>query len=320
MRADRLIQIIMLLQTRGKIKAQSLAEELEVSRRTILRDIDALSIAGIPVYTDSGHGGGISLHETYRSRLTGLKELELLTLLIADNTRILGELGLSQDATRSFLKLLAGLPSSQRTTIQRVRQRILIDPDWWFHEATPPDFWDSLYQAVFDNQMISIQYLNYQGEHNERILEPYSLVSKSSNWYLVARRDEEFRVYRVSRIQSLKVLDQYFEYELDFDLSSFWKKHSLNFAQTQENYTFVLKVHQKQLTFIKTLLPGRTHVINEEEDWITLQINVISQRFARMLIFELGMDAEIIEPDELKHDMLNRTQNLLEHLMEVMSK
>lgn len=316
MRADRLIQIILLLQTRGKIKAQTLADELEVSRRTILRDIDALSIAGIPIYTDSGHHGGISLDEQYRSKLTGLKEIEALTLFISDNSRPLSELGLSDAASSTFLKLLSTLPIQHRASVDHMRQRILIDPDWWFHESQPAEFWDDLYQAVFDNRKIHVVYETYQGEQAERTLEPYSLVSKSSNWYLVARRDDWYRIYRVSRIQSLRVLDQSFERLSDFDLQSHWQTHSQVFAQQLGEYTFTLKIRPDKMVFVRTLLPGRTQIIEENNgnQWLTVKCHVMSSQFARMLVFELGEHAIILEPMQLKTDMLDHTERIIHHL------
>jgi len=316
MRADRLIQIILLLQTRGRIKAQTLADELDVSRRTILRDIDALSIAGIPIYTDSGHGGGISLDEQYRSKLTGLKELESMTLFISDNSRPLGELGLSDAASSTFLKLLSTLPTQHRASVDHMRQRILIDPDWWFYESQPAEFWDELYQAVFENRHIQILYETYQGEQKERIIEPYSLVSKSSNWYLVARRAGEYRIYRVSRIQSLQLLDQTFERPPEFDLQTHWRTHSKAFAQQLDDFTFTLKIQRDKMVFIRTLLPGRTQIIDDsqENDWITLQIHVMSIQFARMIIFELGESAIILEPTSLKSELIDHAQRVIQHL------
>lgn len=312
MRADRLIQIIMLLQTRGKMTTQTLADELDVSRRTILRDVDALSISGIPIYADGGHGGGVALDENYRSRLTGLKELEALTLFVTDNSRSFGELGLSDAARSSLLKLLATLPTQHRNTVDVMRQRILIDPDWWFHESTP-DFWDDLYQAVFNNRQIEMIYENRQGELNERIVSPYSLVSKSSNWYLIARRDDAYRNYRVSRIHSINVLKTVFERQPDFDLPTFWQNQSEIFTQLIDDYHFTIKVKQERLVFIRTLLPGRTYITAEGDGWVTLEIGVMSASFARMLLFELGVDAIVLEPAELKAEIIQQAQILVEH-------
>lgn len=313
MRADRLIQIIMLLQTRGKLTTQTLAQELEVSRRTILRDIDALSVSGIPIYADSGHGGGVALDEKYRSRLTGLKELEALTLFITDSSRPLSELGLSDAASRSFLKLLADLPTQHRATVDMMRQRVLIDPDWWFHEASPR-FWDDLYQAVFNNRSIRILYENHGGDVTERTVEPYSLIAKSSNWYLIARQHDDYRIFRVSRIHALQVLDTSFERQSDYDLQTFWREQAQTFAQQVDDYRFTLKVRQARLVFIRTLLSGRTQVIEQHGEWVTLSIQVASISFARMLIFELGADAAIIEPLHLKTDVIQQATQLIHHL------
>jgi len=316
MRADRLIQIIMLLQTRGKMTTQTLADELDVSRRTILRDIDALSLSGIPIYSDSGHGGGVALDEHYRSRLTGLKELEALTLFITDSSRPMGELGLSDAASSSFLKLLATLPTQHRASVDVMRQRILIDPDWWFHETLPSELWDDLYQAVFDNQQIQILYETHQGDLNQRILEPYSLISKSSNWYLIARRHDDYRIYRVSRIHQLDRLNEHFERLHDFDLQSFWREQSQSFTQHLDDYHMTIQVNRERLVFIRTLLPGRTHIIAESGQWVTLDIKVMSSTFARMLLFELGRDAIILEPTELKAELMQQAQQIVDYLLE----
>src|SRR5512136_2552474 len=127
MRADRLLALMLLLQTRGKMTAQALAEELGVSRRTILRDVDALSFAGIPVYSEGGHGGGITLDEHYRTTLTGLNRLEVQSLFVASNDRALRDVGLGDAAERLLLKLLAALPQTHHSTADHIRQRLMID-------------------------------------------------------------------------------------------------------------------------------------------------------------------------------------------------
>src|SRR5512145_2028347 len=141
MRADRLITLIMRLQTRGKVTAQTLAAELGVSRRTILRDVEALSAAGIPIYTEGGHGGGIALDENYRLSLTGLKESEVHSLFISGNNQLLNDIGLGEAAENTLLKLFAALPALHRPSVDHIRQRIHIDPLWWWQDAEPLPFW-----------------------------------------------------------------------------------------------------------------------------------------------------------------------------------
>src|SRR5690606_34139 len=140
MRADRLLAIILLLQTRGKMTAQALADELEVSRRTILRDLDALSAAGVPIYAEGGHGGGITLDENYKVTLTGLKEAEVRSLFLSSNARLLADIGLGEAAESTLLKLLAALPVPHQPSVDHIRQRILIDPVWWWHDLQPLPF------------------------------------------------------------------------------------------------------------------------------------------------------------------------------------
>jgi predicted DNA-binding transcriptional regulator YafY len=140
MRADRLLSIILLLQTRGRMTARTLAEELEVSRRTILRDINALSFSGVPVYSEGGHGGGFSLAEEYRTTLTGLNTLEVQSLFVSSNHEALRDVGLGDAGERLILKLLAALPNAQHSTADHIRQRLMIDPTWWWHETSISPF------------------------------------------------------------------------------------------------------------------------------------------------------------------------------------
>jgi predicted DNA-binding transcriptional regulator YafY len=151
MRADRLLSIILLLQTRGKMTAKALAQELEVSRRTILRDINALSFSGVPVYSQGGHGGGIALDEAYRTTLTGLNTLEVQSLFVANNNEALHDVGLGDAGERLLLKLLAALPNAQHSAADHIRQRLMIDPTWWWHETAISPFWEEIQRAVYED-------------------------------------------------------------------------------------------------------------------------------------------------------------------------
>ncbi len=223
MRADRLLSIILLLQTRGKMTAKMLAEELEVSRRTILRDINALSFSGVPIYSEGGHGGGIALVEEYRTTLTGLNKFEVQSLFIANNHDALRDVGLGDAGERLLLKLLAALPNTQHSTADHIRQRLMIDPTWWWHDASISPFWEDIQKAVYEDRLIEVEYENFDGKITQRLLAPYSLVCKSSVWYLLAERDKELRTYRVTRIHSVRLLDRSFSRRPDFDLPTYWR-------------------------------------------------------------------------------------------------
>jgi len=313
-RADRLLSIMMLLQTRGKMRAQVLADELQVSMRTVLRDVDALSLAGVPIYAEGGHGGGIALDENYRTTLTGLKEDEIRTLFIAGNTKLLHEIGLGNAAESSLLKLSAALPARHQSAVDQVRQRLYIDPVWWWQDSEPFAYWAELQQAVFEDRCIRAEYEHYGGEIVERVLEPYSLIAKASHWYLIARREDKLRIYRITRFHKIVVLDQSFYRPDDFDLVTYWHEHIQEFTEALTDYTFTLRLHSSRLNFVKVLMPGR-HEIKEppgEDGWLTAHFRVESIDLAQMLVFGLGTQAIVVEPESLGTAVLKTAQELLQ--------
>lgn len=313
MRADRLINIVLLLQTRGKMTASALAEELGVARRTILRDVEALSLAGIPVYADGGHGGGIALDENYRTSLIGLSEAEARALFLSGSNHLLSQIGLGEAAESTPLKLLAALPARYQPSVDHMRQRIYIDPLWWWHDSAPLAFWAELQRAVYEDHCIHAVYENYQGEIVERELEPYGLVAKSSLWYLVARRDGNLRTYRVSRFHVVTVLERRFRRPPDFDLAAYWSEHLQEFAGGIADYPFTLRLREERLNFARWLTPGRCDALEatDESGWLTARFRLESLELARMLVFGLGADAQVLDPPELGAAVLAAAREIL---------
>lgn len=317
MRADRLLAMMLILQNRGKQTAKALAAELGVSRRTILRDVDALSLAGVPVYAEGGHGGGIALDEDYRTRLTGLHTPEVQALFIANSQPVLREVGLGDAANQLMLKLLAALPTAHHLTADHIRQRLMIDPTWWWRDADSPSFWDDLQRAVYEDYTIETTYERYGGDVVARVLEPYSLVNKSSQWYLVARRDGEMRTYRVARFHRLQRLDRHFVRQADFDLSRYWNEHLQQFVDSFSDYVCTLRIHPDRVTFVKWLLPGRWQVVADEagaDGWVTLRLMMESQQLAKMLVFGLGTNVEVVAPAELAQAVMDDARTLVRYL------
>ena len=316
MRADRLLTLILLLQTRGKMTAKELAEELGVSRRTILRDINALSFSGIPVYSEGGHGGGIALIEEYRTTLTGLNKSEVQTLFLASNNYALRDVGLGDAAENLVLKLLAALPKTHHSTADHIRQRLMIDPTWWWHDNTTPPFWDDLQQAVYEDRLIEATYENFDGDVAERVLAPYSLICKSSLWYLLAERDGELRTYRVTRFRSVRLLDQSFSRRPNFDLPTYWREHVKNFDSTFGEYHCMLRIHPQRESFVKWLMPGRWELVADADDrgWVTLSLRMDTDLLAKMLVFGLAGYAEVISPPELGESVLEQARDVLKNL------
>jgi predicted DNA-binding transcriptional regulator YafY len=312
MRADRLLSMLLLLQTRGKLTTQTLAKELDVSRRTILRDIDALSYAGIPIYADGGHGGGVSLDENYRTTLTGLNETEIRALFISENTQLMNDIGLGEATRRLQHKLSAALPLEQQSIVAQVRQRIYLDPAWWWQDDTPLPFWSDLQKAVFEDYRIQAVYENFNGEVAERLLEPYSLVAKAALWYLIAKRDGAYRLYRVARFHSIQIQNMHFERENGFDLIKFWHEHLKEFRESIAEYTFTLRIHPDRLGFVQSLMPGRFQITwtDPQDGWKTLRFQVESIDLAKMLVFGLGNQADILDPPELREAIRRGIQDL----------
>jgi predicted DNA-binding transcriptional regulator YafY len=294
--------------------AARLARELEVSRRTILRDIDALSFAGVPVYAEGGHGGGISLDENYRTSLTGLKETELRTLFISSNKQLFDEIGLGEAAESAWRKLTAALPAGQQTAVRQVQQRFYIDPIWWWHDSEPLPFWEVLQQAIFEDRMIHTTYERYSGEVVERVLEPYSLVAKGNLWYLIAKRGEQLRIYRVSRFKKITLLNPHFQRPFDFDLAAFWQEHVQEFAETLSAYSLTLKIHPSRLDFAKRLTPGRFKIIDQpaEDGWHTVHFQLESVDLAKMLVFGLGKQVVVVEPRNLVRMVIDAALEVVE--------
>ncbi|MCE1253563.1 MAG: WYL domain-containing protein [Anaerolineae bacterium] len=267
----------------------------------------------MPVYSEGGHGGGISLAEAYRTTLTGLNTLEVQSLFVANNNEALRDVGLGDAGERLFLKLLAALPSTHLSTADHIRQRLMIDPTWWWHEDSISPFWEEIQQAVYEDRMIKAQYENSDGKITERTLAPYSLICKSSVWYLLAERDGELRTYRVNRFHSMQLLDGSFTRRPDFDLPTYWRAHTQNLENFSSGYHCTLRVHPDRISFIKTLMPGRWEMQTDAEDrgWKTIALSMDSDVQAKMLVFGLSGLVEIVAPGELKEAVAAQAREIL---------
>lgn len=317
MRADRLLSVLLLLQTRGRITAQELAERLEVSERTIYRDLDALSIAGIPVYGEHGPGGGYALLDSYRTNLTGLTESQIRTLLLSGTVGPLADLGIAKELEAALLKLLATLPESQRDRAEHTRIRLHLDPAWWFQPSEEVPHLRVIQQAIWNDCRTRIVYHKADGTIRERLIEPYGLVAKANIWYVVASIGEEMRVYRVSRIESVEVLDECFLRPTGFDLAAYWTEWCREFEATRPRYEIKLRISPE----LAQRLPGlwgvgirkRIEAAQPDADgWRIIPVVFDTQEWAATSILMLGKEAEIVEPSELKAEIMHLARAILD--------
>ena len=229
MRADRLLSILLLLQAHGRLSAGALAERLEVSRRTVCRDLDALSGAGVPVVTDRGPNGGAYLMDGYRTDLTGLTEPELEALLAFGGQGPAADLGLGAQLDQASLKLAVAAGSNRGG---RLQERVFVDGERWFRTAPVPPHLKRVQDALWADRRLRLSYRRGLDRVVERTVDPYGLVCKAGTWYLLAGVDGQPRVYRVSRIEDAQLTDEAFERPAGFDLRAAWAARVGSFKST----------------------------------------------------------------------------------------
>ncbi|MFE0013114.1 helix-turn-helix transcriptional regulator, partial [Streptomyces erythrochromogenes] len=223
MRADRLLSLLLLLQNRGRTTAPELAAELEVSVRTVYRDIDALGASGVPVLADRGPAGGYRLADGYRTRLTGLTDAQAGSLFLAGVPGPAQDLGLGADLAAAQLKLQAALPAQLAGRARQVQERFHLDATAWFRDADPVPHLARIAQAVWDQRVLHAHYRRWRGEVR-RELHPLGLVLKGGIWYLVAGvGDDAVRTYRVARFLAVDTAEDGFERPAGFELAAYWQ-------------------------------------------------------------------------------------------------
>jgi predicted DNA-binding transcriptional regulator YafY len=309
MRASRLLSIMMLLQARGRLSAETLAEELEVSVRTIYRDIDQLSAAGVPVYADIGRNGGFALLDGWRTRLTGLTAPEARALFLSGLPGPASELGLGDEVAAAELKLLAALPADWQGEAQRMASRFHLDPRGWFSTGPRPEFLKAVAEAVWSERRILIKYDSWT-QVSERVVEPMGLVLKGGIWYLVARREAGYRTYRMSQIQALTPTGEPFERPADFDLPAHWAEATQSFER--EVYVGVAKVRATRIgvSRLKDISQRCKEAIEAQnldfdaDGWVTIEVPIEEDRWASREMTRAGAEVEVLEPEGLRERMI----------------
>jgi predicted DNA-binding transcriptional regulator YafY len=309
MRASRLVQLLLLLQARGGLTAEALAKELEVSVRTVLRDVDALSAAGVPIYTERGPAGGIRLVDGYRTRLTGMTGDEAEALFLSGLPGPAAELGLGTVVAAAQVKVVAALPAELRSRASRLVERFHLDAGAWFHGNEPVPHLPTVADAVWASRPLEISY--HRGESSvQRILEPLGVVLKAGIWYLVARSDEQVRTYRVSRIRAARPLEETFERPAGFDLAAWWAESSAAYEREVPRLEITVRVRTDAMWRLADAVGNR--VVRaaqrlgepDEDGRQVLRISVEWPEEATGRFVAAAPDVEVLEPAALRAELL----------------
>jgi predicted DNA-binding transcriptional regulator YafY len=311
MRASRLLSILMLLQTRGRMSAPTLAYELEVSQRTILRDVDQLSAAGVPIWSDRGRDGGFQLRECWSTNLTGLTENEAQALFLSGMPTAAAELGLGNASASARLKMLASLPEELRENAEQVNARLHFDPVDWFRAAVPTEYLQAIAHCVWHQRMATIEYESWKGT-KLRLIKPLGLVLKAGVWYTAALADEskEPRIYRLSNVHKLSITGNGFRRPKKFDLASFWKESTTRFETEIYRDVATIRVTKRGMKRILELSATVSEAAkrtaasdSDKEAWTKIIIPIESIDYAAGQMLSIGVDVEVLEPEVLRARM-----------------
>jgi predicted DNA-binding transcriptional regulator YafY/CTP:molybdopterin cytidylyltransferase MocA len=303
-RASRLLSILLLLQTRGRLTAQQLADELEVSVRTIYRDVESLHGAGIPLYGDAGRDGGYRLLDGYRTRLTGLTTEEAEALFLAGLPGPAAELGLGTVVAAAQLKLKAALPGELRDRAQHIQERFLLDAPGWYSDGDEVPHLSAVADAVWRQKALQVRYSGWRRTVTRR-LEPYGLVLKAGRWYLVAHGGRHLGTYKVNQILDLEVLDESFTRPGDFDLAGYWRDHVTDFRAQLYQGEALVRLSPAALERIGHLLgptvaAAAADGTREADGWVRARLPIENLGHAETEFLKLGAEVEVLEPAELR--------------------
>ncbi|MCC9705674.1 YafY family transcriptional regulator [Streptomyces sp. MNU76] len=310
MKSSRIVSILLLLQTRGRMTAAELAEELEVSVRTVYRDVEALGAAGVPLYGDAGHAGGYRLLEGYRTRLTGLTRNEAEALFLAGAPGPAADLGLGAVLAAARLKVRAALPVELRAHADRVVGRFHLDAPGWYAEADDTPFLAAVADAVWNGRVLHVLYRRWAEPTDvRRRLEPYGLVLKAGRWYVVAGPGPRtFRVDQILDILEPDAADEEFTRPDGFDLAAYWAAYQRDFHARLHRGEALVRLAPGVTLPRAVPVEGGT----AEDGWATVRVPVESVGHAHGEFLRLGTDIEVLEPAELRHRIARTVAELAE--------
>jgi predicted DNA-binding transcriptional regulator YafY len=303
-RAERLVALLFLLQQRQRATAAELAAALEVSERTVYRDVEALLAAGVPLWTEQGRAGGIRLMEGWRTRLDGLTGREAAAIFAIEVPSLLADLGLGSSLTAARAKVLAGLPAELREYASRIAERFHLDAPGWFQQVESSPQLSVVADAVASTRRLRVEYRRSSAVV-ERELEPLGLVVKAGVWYLVARVSADIRTYRVSRIVSATVGEPFIR--PDFSLASWWTESSAQFERSLLRETVRLRLGRHAFKLLRNVTDEdaaaaaiATAGPPDADGWREVTLEVESLPVATTQLLSLGVGVEVVAPEALR--------------------
>jgi predicted DNA-binding transcriptional regulator YafY len=311
-KSDRLLSVLLLMQARGRMTERELAERLEVSQRTIHRDLEALSASRVPVVALRGSQGGWELEKGWRTQVPGLDEAELRALLMAQ-PRVVGHPRLAAAAESALNKLMAALPGPMREHAAAMRERLHVDPTGWWETGEDLSMLSIVQDAVARERQLAFDYVRGDGQRSARSVDPLGLVAKGTSWYLVARGPSGLRTFRVSRMTGAAVLASGFERPAKFNLAEYWARTTAELEGRRKRFAVVLALAPaaaQMLTArcVTSPVQVQKQAVPIPDEWLTLHAEFDDEQFARFVVLGLGTRVRAIEPAEFSHAILKEAR------------
>jgi predicted DNA-binding transcriptional regulator YafY len=316
MRASRLLSIQMLLETRGPMSARSLAGLMEISVRTLYRDVDQLAAAGVPIIAERGCSGGFRLMDGWKTTLTGLTPGEAQAVFMSGLTGPAAELGLGEHVESARLKLLSSLPSAWRDDAQRITSRFHLDPIAWYHQSDPVPHLAAVAAAVWSGRELALRYESWKGTA-ERVVSPLGLVLKAGAWYLVAAIDLKPRTYRIASIQTAMALERAAKRPANFQLALYWEHSMRRLESDLYTGTATLRATHAGLKSLCGLSRAVANAIAQaqaalradgraDDERIEVTIPIEAIEITAVQLLGLSAEIEVLQPPALKRALLDR--------------
>lgn len=305
MKADRLLSVLLLLQSKGRATERELADRLEVSQRTIHRDLEALSAARVPVVALRGAQGGWELDKGWRTQVPGLDEAELRALLMAQ-PRVVGHPRLAAAAESALNKLMAALPGPMRAQAETMRERLHVDATGWYESGEDLSMLAIVQEAVSHERRLAFDYTRADGQKSSRTVDPLGLVAKGLSWYLVARTTNGMRTFKVSRMERVTALAVTFARPSHFDLAAYWKQSTAELDRQRRGYAAILCLSAEAARKLEGWCPTSPVEgtgTSGRDGWVTMRADFDAEWQARFVVLGLGSQVRVISPDTLRQSI-----------------